>query len=188
MAAPSGPATRLMGTLMFEPPPAIVKDQDDYKIKVKYVTAQLDAVKGQAGDYRILLDIAGVEPAEVEVFSPTSDFTPLSDGVWSLSVKVPAGIKEAVKVRVAATIRNSATGKEQDLPEQTVTIPNAASCPACAPCPKMEIAKTPEAQAPKPDWIVRIVLLVVGIAAGLGAGFLVFKKGGKSGPTIRIGE
>ncbi|HUT55953.1 MAG TPA: DUF4398 domain-containing protein [bacterium] len=191
-AAPSGPAARLMGTLVVMPPEAIVKGRSDYKIKVKYVASELDKGKAGDADYRILLDIAGVEPAEAEAMSPMSDFQPLGSGggEWTLPVTAPEGVAGEVKVMIEATLRNSATGKEQKLPGLTAVIPNARACPACAPCPKVEMAPAPAGRqkAAGNDWLTRILFLIVGLGAGAGVGFFIFRKGGKSGPTIKIGE
>jgi hypothetical protein len=185
--APSASAARLMGTLVVEPPEAIVKDKSDYKIKVKYVASDLDPAGAGDNDYRILLDIAGVEPEQAEAVAPMSDFQPLR-GEWTLPVTVPKGVTQAVKVKIEATIRNVATGKEQKLPRLTALIPNRAACPECAPCPKPEKPMAAAEKPAGPDWLTRVLMLLVGLVVGVSAGFLSFRKGGKSGPGMKVGE
>ena len=186
----------LIGTLLVESPESIVKGKSDYKIKVKFVRSQLDpAAKGKIETkYTMLLDVEAVDPPEVEVFSPTSDFEPLDahGGEWLLDVKTPEDLTQEVKVKVLATLRNPANLQEMKLPAVTVVVPNASACPACPKCPQVEMGKAEKPAGEKveaqKDWTMRLILLIIGLGLGLAAGFFVFGRLKKSGSTIKIGD
>lgn len=178
---PAEPATTvidklLLGTLTLTPPKGLIKGKEDYQIKVNYTGAMLEDndVTGTRAenDYRILIDIAGAEPAGVEVFSPTADFEPISTGEWVLPVNVPEDVSGPVEVKVVAMLRNTATGKEQTLPESTVVIPDGRACPECPECP----AAAPVKAKSGANWFMRILLLLVGLIGGLIVGFVAFRK------------
>jgi hypothetical protein len=183
--APSAAMQALIGTLLIEPPQMITKGKEDYKIKVRYVRAALGAPGGARAesDYRILLDIADVDPPQVEVFSPTADYEPLTahGGEWSLPMTVPKGTSVPVKVKIAAMLTNYATGAEQTLPEYTVMIPNAAACPEC---PKLPKAAAPKVEEAGPGWVTRILFLIIGLGAGIVGGYFLFR--GKGSSTIKL--
>lgn len=179
----------LMGTFSFEPPPALVKNQTDYTIKVKYLKSRLgdEGEQGAEDDYSILLDIAKVEPPDVEAFSPTADFESLTEGggVWSLPVNVVEGHKGPVKVTITGIIRNTRTGREQNLPESTITIPDLTSCPRCPDCKEVKLGDAAGGQSGKSDWTMRSILLVFGLVAGLIVGKVMSGRKSKGGPTIK---
>lgn len=185
-AMKTGSMSLLLGTLLVEPPQMIEKDKTGYKIKVRYVRSQLDKARG-ADDYGILLDIAGVDPPEVEVFSPTVDFEDLTahGGEWLLPMTVPEDTKQTVTVKVSAILRNRTTGAEQTLPDIQVTIPDASSCPDCPECPQAPaISVETEKTAPGPGWPWRIIMLVIGAVIGAVGGFAAAKSMGGKGASI----
>lgn len=190
---PSSYGELMMGTLTVQGPGPIQRDKTDYEVLVRYHKSVLDKRSAGVGkidnDYRILLDVASVEPAEVVVGSPTVDFQPLGKdgGKWRLPVTVPEGVSGPVSLEVVATLRNMATGKEQKLPAHKVVIPDGSACPECAPAAKgPEVVPTVETKTVEKNGLAMpLILLVLGLLCGFGAGYVVFRMILKSGPAIR---
>jgi hypothetical protein len=181
----------LMGMFSVTGPGMIESGKTDYEVVVKYQGSTLDdkgaGAARAANDYRLLIDVAQVEPPEVTAGSPTVDYEPLSShgGEWKLPVNVPDAVKGPVTVTVEMTLLNTASGKEQKLPPTVVLVPAAGDCPKPKPCPEIKMETRPEASG-GPSWGLALAMLVVGLGAGAGGGFLLFGRK-KPGPTISAG-
>lgn len=161
----AGPS--LVGMLLYEPPAGIEKGREKYTIKARFEASSLGGA-ARSDDLRILIDILETGPEGVEASSPMSDYQALSPGTkWELPVTVPADAKGPVKVKIGATLWNAATQKEQKLPPYTAVIPSLAGCPECAECPPAGPAEKEGA-----NWAMFVILLAVGLVAGVIVGFL----------------
>ncbi len=179
--AERGPPAVLMGTLSIEGPGGIREGEMDYSLTVRYERARLEGPSAAADDYRILLDVAEVDPPQVEVVSPMADFQPLgkNDGKWKLKMNVPETVEGPVTVGVQATLWNPVTNHEKRLAPLKITVPNLAGCPECEPAAPAPAAP---AKAPKEGngWAGLIIALILGLAAGLALGFIVFGRRSRS--------
>ena len=93
---------------------------------------------------------------------------------------VPAGTPGPVKVKLGATLMNTVTDREQNLPPVELAIPVAGANATPAPA----VNKPPPAAADKKEggFINLILAALIGIIVGLAIGFVVFKS--KGGSTI----
>jgi hypothetical protein len=187
VAAAGGP---LLGTITYTPPAMLIKGKTDYEVVVKYQPSQLDAGAAKTADnYRLLLDVVKVEPAEVTVSSPMNDYEPLTahNGEWKLPLTAPAELTGPVTITIQAIVSNTATNKEQKLAPAVLTIP-AAACPEAKPCPEAKAAPLTPAPAPKSGWLGRLLMLVIGLGVGAGGGYGAARVLAAKGPTFKAGE
>jgi len=163
-----------LGTLTVEPPEGLKQGKTDYGIKVTYTPHRLSDGALEE-DYRILVDVASVEPPGIEVFSPMADYEKLTGNPdsWTLKMTVPEGHQGDIKVGISATIWHAGTAGEKKLPVMTVVVPDASACPDCPKCPPPAEEKADNGGG---DWGMRIILLLVGLVIGIGGGFLVFGR------------
>ncbi len=186
------PASPMVGVFSLEAPAGIEKGKTDYSIKARYNVTRLEDKTGKSGDYRLLLDVEDVDPPEVDVIVPMSDFESVGGkgGSWDVAVKVPDGVKGPVKVKLAATLWNAATDKEEKLPALTAVIPDMSACPQCPAPSRIKIEEIEPPKAPKPKsgggGFLGAVLFIVGLVLGLVLGYFISSKM-KRGPSIKAG-